>query len=136
DAICGNKTEAISGIAVGFQFLPQVIRAGMFIDLAIDDLTSAQTRSVDDAGMIEPVAVDDVAIRFRAEFLVRVRGKEALVRCETRGEENRVFGTQKCGNLFLEPSVNRQRAAQKSDGRDAIAELVYPANCSFFDSRV
>ena len=83
DAIGCDEAESVARCPIGIQHLSQVVHIGVFVNLAMNDFGAAQACPVDDAGVIQPIAVNHVAVVFRPELLVDDGCKEAFVRRET-----------------------------------------------------
>src|SRR4051812_19419332 len=99
----------------------------MFVDLPVNDFEAAETSRIDDAGVIEPVAVNHIAIKFAAQLLIDDSGEKSFVCGETGRVKDRVFHPEKFGNLFFQLSMNRLGSAQKPHGRDSMAEFANSA---------
>src|SRR5687768_1367297 len=108
----------------------------MFINLAVDNLGAAEPRAVDDARVIQPIAVNHVAVLLRTEPFIYEGGEESFVCSKARRKENGVFGAEKLGDSLLELSMNRQSSAQKAYGRHPIPILAQAASSGLFYPRV
>src|SRR5689334_1117145 len=61
-AIGGDKAKAISGAHVGIEFRSKIADVGVLVDFAIDRFGAAQAGTVDDARVVQAIAVDHVPI--------------------------------------------------------------------------
>src|SRR5262249_180533 len=93
--IGSNESKSIACVHVSIEFLHQVSYVCMLINFSIDGLRPAQPCAVDDASMIQPVAIDHIPILIRAQPVVHNRCEKPFVCRKTRREENRVFHSEK-----------------------------------------
>ena len=79
DPVGGDDAKAIVLVPALFQQALKVRHIGMLVDFLIDELGPAEALAVDDARMVQPVAVQDVLVHFHPQFLVDYRREETFV---------------------------------------------------------
>ncbi len=129
-----DEAEAIVRASIRFQEPREIRNVRVFVNLPVYCVSPAQTGAIDDAGVVQPIAIDDVAIEFVAKFLIHDRSEKAFISREAGREQNAIFGSDERGNLLFEFAVDGQRSAQKAHGGYAVTEFPDTAHCRFLDA--
>src|SRR5262249_21365712 len=133
-----NYPNAVILILVFLQHLRQPLPVGMRI-WTRDGLlrnTAAKPDPVDDAGVVELVAVDNVLVAGLSQVARKQGRKERLVCGKGRRMQYCGFTSHKPGDSPLQLEVYGLSAAQKADRRQSIAPFVQPCPGSLFDLRM
>src|SRR5438046_9887769 len=83
-AVSRDETETVRNTAIRVELLFQIAHICMLIDFPVDDFSPAKPCSVDDAGVIQPVAINHIPVLSGAKLLIDDRRKASFVRRESR----------------------------------------------------